>query len=318
MEYFPTNQSTPEFLVGVDHEGCIECEYTDYKGDDPEAPIRTLLQRIMDGTGLFILRLPAELSMELLLRLDEHKCLENIEPQLFGVAETSEGVLVRPNDHEALVIERGYLKPGVLQCIQEGSVGPTVSSLAEILVHLRRPHEYGPETMSDLAAFLHQHRVGEKIEEREYLEFKAPKVPFLSQGLLRDAVKAICAMLNTREGWVIIGVDDDTGEIAPFPPRYNSESKEISVDQLLRDIWDEVERICPMPRTLVNIWPILDEERRNCVIVARVHKGCQNYLYRTNRGSGANRIAKWIRCGPRTVLDPTWICSPTNEIRSQI
>jgi hypothetical protein len=314
MEHFPTNQSPPKFLVAVDDgEGWIENEYLEqairaFEVDTtggPEAPVRVVTERILDGTALFVVRSSAKLSDMLAVRLEENFCTKPIEPQLFGVSESIKGILVCPNDIPAL-IPRHYLNPGVIHHIQYGGVGPTVLSLAEVLKPIRSPHEYRPATILELQEILRSHRGGIKSgEEREYLEFKKPEGTCLSQEMLRDAVQAVCGMLNSRDGWVIIGVDDESGEIVPFLPKYKSSSKSANVDQLIRDIYCEIDRICPKPGCLVSVWPILDDEGQNCVIVINVQRGNRDYVYR-DRNTGKLNSMKWIRNGPRTIPDPSW------------
>lgn len=307
IDRFPTLSSPPEFLVAVDDKGLIEEEYLEQAIiADPESPIRIATERILDGTGFFVVRKPSTISGELSKRLSKYSCTKPIEPQLFGVANsTPKSILVCANDQDTLPIPREYMKLGVLNQIQHGGVGPVVSSLKEVLKIIRAPHERSPETLEELRSFLSKQSLGPlKNEEREFIEFKNPKVDYLSQELLRKTVRAVCGMLNSRDGWLFIGIDDDSGKIEPFPPRYKNLSKPLSLDDLWKNILEEIDRICPQPGKLVNTWPIPDDRKENYVFVIHVQQGSQDYLYRDKNGK-LNKV-KWIRSGPRTIADPTW------------
>lgn len=307
IERFPTPSSPPEFLVAVDDGGLIEDEYLEQAiVADPESPIRIATERILDGTGFFVVRKSSTISGELSKRLHKYSCTKPIEPQLFGVAHsTRDSILVCANDPDTLPILREYMKPGVLNQIQHGGVGPVVSSLKETLKIIRMPRERSPETLDELHSFLSKQSLGPlKNEEREFIEFKNPEVDYLSQELLQKTVRAVCGMLNSRDGWVFIGIDDHTGKIDPFPPRYKNRSRPLSLDGLSKNILEEIDRICPQPGKLVNTWPIPDDRKQNYVFVIHVQQGTQDYLYRDKNGK-LNKT-KWIRSGPRTIPDPTW------------
>lgn len=315
LEYFPTQQELPKFCVAIDEgQRLIEQEYSQYGATaDEESPMRIISQRILDGLGWFVFRSPAELSQELWIRLDESECVAAVERTLWGVAESAKSgqpdsqmsCLVHPNDSNSLPISREYLKPGRLQQIQCDAVGPLTASISEILKKIRGGHEYSPSSFYELQSLLHQYCMGVRnSEERGFLEFKKPNGSCLSPLLLQNTVQAVCGMLNSRDGRVIIGVDPDTGEIAPFPPRYKDNTKPPSVDELMLDIGVEVDRICPRPGLLVEFWPIVDQSKAECVIVIQVRKGSREYIYRD--AAGKLNAAKWIRRGNQTIVDPSW------------
>jgi len=310
LEYFPSLQSSPQFFIAIDEEQALIREYLDYsKNADPEDPIRVIVERILDGTSLFVLQRTAkQMKRTLHTRLNENDCVNPIEPELFAVTDYfKDAILIYPTDIESLPIQRRYLESGVLSSIQVGNVGPHTASVGEVLKLLREPREYSPDNLNELYELLFKYRVeGKDSEEREFLEFKCPDCDFLSQKLLRKTVAAICGLLNTREGWVFIGVEDGTGSIKPFPPKYNESRKQASVDQLLRDIYAEVNRISPRPGKLVKIWSILDAQRQNCVVVIRVCQGSQSYKYRDENGLGTNLgTTRYIREWAQTVEDLT-------------
>lgn len=307
VEHFPTNQIAPKFLVAVDDERLIENEYLEKaRANGEESPIRIISQRILDGFGLFVRRMVASISSNTRSCLNKNGCSEKIDHCLLGLAEAVEGgILVCPNNIIDLAIPRCYLKSEVQTCVQTDGKGPTILSLGEALKSVREPRYPSPETLDDLKCFLSKFEMGTKqSEECGYVEFKCPKAQYLTQKCLREAVKAVCGMLNSCEGWVFIGVDDKTGEIRPFPPKYNDAYKQPSVDTLLHDIFDEINRIHPKPGLLVHFWPILDSKKEKCVIAIRVHQGNREYLYRDENDKP--RGMKWIRQGTSTIPDPNW------------
>jgi hypothetical protein len=320
VEHFPTNQTAPKFLVAVDDGHLIENEYLkSAKTNGEESPIRIIAQRILDGFGLFVKRMVASISENTRSCLNNNGCSEDVDHCLLGLAEAVEGgILVCPNNIINLSIPRCYLKSEIQACVQADGKGPTILSLGEVLKSVREPHSPSPETLDDLKCFLSKFEIGEKqSEECGYVEFKCPKVPYLTQVCLREAVEAVCGMLNSCEGWVFIGVDNKTGEICPFPPKYNDASKKPSVDALLHDILDEINRIHPKPGLLVHFWPILDSQKEKCVIAIRVHQGNREYLYRDKNGK--LQSMKWIRQGTSTIPDPNWDSNapPQNQTKLQ-
>lgn len=311
LDYFPSLQSPPEFFIGIDQEQVLISEYINYsEGIDPEDPIRVIVERILDGSGLFVLQRTAkQMRRTLRQRLHQNGCTQPMEAGLFAIAAYfKNGILVHPDEVGNLSIQRKYLEPGVLGKIQKEGVGPYTASVGEILKLLRGAREYTPDNLDDLNDFLYQYRIkGKNSEEREFLEFKCPEGEYLTQELLRKAVTAICGMLNTREGWVFIGIEDGTGDIKPFPPKYKNAIKEASIDQILKDVYAEIDRIIPMPSKVVYTWAILDDLRENCVVVIRVHQGNRDYLYRDQKGLGKNLgTTRYIRRGNQTIADPDW------------
>lgn len=307
VDYFPTNQDAPKFLIAVDDARLIETEYLEKaKAGGEESPIRMISQRILDGFGLFVKRMVVNISDNTRSCLKKYSCAEQIDHRLLGLAEIVEGsILVCPNNVTNLSIPRCYLESKIQACFHADGKGPTILSLGEVLKSVREPHYPSPETLHDLKCFLSQFEMGTKqSEERGNVEFKCPKAAYLTKTCLREAVKAICGMLNSCEGWVFIGVDDDTGAIEPFPPKYKNPSKEPSIDALLKDILSEINRIYPKPGLLVRFWEILDSKKENCVIAIRVHQGNRDYLYRDEQGNLQNM--KWIRQGTSTIQDPNW------------
>lgn len=328
LAYFPRPSQPPRFMVAVDDGAMhIEAEYANYAAaSDPDSPIRKIAKRIMDGFALFVVRSPVAPSSELTYRLAAAKCTTAVEEALFGVAEShrnaalasgdaepldaakrarTECILVCPNDPLALPISRAYLETGKIHQIECDATGPITASLNEVLKFIWAPHEHCPSSLYELRLLLGEYRCGLRTsEEREFLEFKNPNVPYLCERLLREAVAAVCGMLNSRDGRVIIGVDNETGSICPFPPRYNSPNKPISVDQLLIDVYAEIDRISPMPGCLVQAWTILDDSKENCVLVIQVQQGNREYVYRNRHGR--LNATKWLRRGTATVPDRTW------------
>lgn len=311
-DYFPKPDSASKFFIALDDQDAILNEYLEHSaGQDSGTTIREITNRILDGTGLFVISTPfQEKCLSLISTLNDCGCSTPIQHELFWVAASyKDGVLVSPNNTDPLLIKRDYLDTEILSKIQRESVSPVVWTLPETLRVLRQPHEHSPSTMDELVAVLKHTQLGSiNSEERAHREFKCPHT-FLEQRMLKDVVKATCGMLNSsRGGWVFIGVHDATGEPIPFPPRYGDVSKPLSTDQLVRDIYSEINRIRPKPGNLVDIWPIVDPTSQNCVIVIRVHKGSKTYLYQDpEKDKTKNKgIVKWIRQGASTTVDPNW------------
>lgn len=305
VDHFPVNQEPPEFFVAVDRNGEIENDYLAHKEQLVKEELYAIVQRILDGTALFVVRPQVHLPNILKNRLWDCK---PIEPQLFCVAAGTQGVLVTPNSSKELPIPRTYTKPEVLARIQANGVGPCVLSLKETLKLIREPHEYSPEDLAELKIMIGRYALGsKKSEEREFLEFKNPKNDCLTTKQLREAVQAVCAMLNTRDGYVIIGIDNETGGICPFTPRYGAKPEIVSADHVVLCIAQEINRILPTPGKLVHVWPLVDDSNQKCVFVIHVKKGNHEYVYRDEEKNGWKLGAvKWIRDKGSTIPDPDW------------
>jgi hypothetical protein len=314
LGYFPERKEKPRFLVALDEEGLIEGEYLGLaQRADEEEPIRALTKKLDDGKGWFVISTPVQVSQSLEAQLDAHNCISGIERQLLAIAQPFSHTLVCPNKHDHLRLRRRYLDPGILQSIQasieDPNERPTVLTLLEVLRPIRVPHEGCPNDLEHLRKLLATTANNRKVsEERDFLEFKQP-IEFLYQDLLRRAIRAVCGMLNSRDGWVIIGVDDATGEIKPFPPKYippnhDDAAKDPNREQLERDVRSEIDRISPKPGLLVDVQAILDERKEDCVVVIRVWRGNREYVYRDAIGKLNGQ--KWIRVNAETVADPEW------------
>jgi hypothetical protein len=287
----PENQQ-PEplrFLLLIDN--LLELEYIEQaersRASDPENLTSIIIEKILKGSSLFVKKLSGELSAPLAKRFKRSGCPE-VEKQMFGLAELHDANIVCPDHSRAIPVPRVYL--GQLDNLQRGGIGPAVLTLAEILGPIREPGPYSPSTIDDLRVL-----ICKWPEEEEFTEFKSPEDDYLTSDMRNKVVKAICGLLNTRSGWVFIGVTPN-GAIAPFSPRYGSLNKDPSTDQLLRDILQQIGQITPKPGRLVIPWPILNDKLK-CVVVIYVHQGKRTYLYRGK---------KWIRLGPQTVEDPNW------------
>ena len=308
------SKSPPRFLFFLDKGGVIEGEYLRMAEEatasgDYEADVRKIWELIAEGSPLWIKKIEQNLSFELQKRLAENECDKPIEPQLFGVAECADGVIVCPDYRDRARIKRGYLVGDTLQKIQREGLGPAVLSIAETVKILHEPCDYSPASITALKSYLSEFSIGEKAsEERPFHEFKCPKNDsYLGKPLLQETVRAICGFLNTRNGFVFIGVDDKTGKIKPFRPKYLPSNvnfnKEESIDLLMRDIRSEIDLIYPKPGQLVDEWALIDKETNKCVVVIHVRQGRRNYYYRDKKGR-LNRRTKWVRTGFSTVPDP--------------
>jgi ATP-dependent DNA helicase RecG len=123
--------------------------------------------------------------------------------------------------------------------------------------------------------FLHELNALTSGGESEQVEFKR------STGQRTEAAKTVCAMLNTRGGFVLFGVLD-SGEIC---------GQEVT-DRTLTDIVHEISRIEPRP--LINPDPLpLDD--RHSVILLRVPEASSGAVY-TFDGR------PYVRVGPTTMV----------------
>jgi hypothetical protein len=134
-------------------------------------------------------------------------------------------------------------------------------------------------------------------------------------------------MLNSRDGWIFIGVDDQTTPTAikPFPPRYvipgrSAADVPLETDRLIRDIRVEVDRICPRPGNLVHMWPILDDDSLKCVVAVYIHRGdkSKDYLYRNKCDKKTHNVktpkqVKWIKVDQSIQIEPDWLDANASE-----
>lgn len=293
------SKSAPKFFFCLDNEQTIDQEYfkkAKETGLHLEDPIQQILKIVMDGNVSFICRSSHNRSERLADCLEKLGC-KPIEPELWGVAEQNSqtGFFVRPRGSH-FPIPRLYADAATLQQIQ-GASNVQIRTLSEVQKDMDVPKEYSPETIEELQKII------STKEERTFMEFKCPESDYLTQHLLHDTVRAVCGFLNTHAGWVFLGVSDN-GEIRPFSPRYGNPDKPLSMDNLLRDIRGEVDRISPNPGLLVNAWPIRDENTQKCVVAIHVQQGDQDYLYRDKKEK--SKGVKLIRTGYQTQIDSNW------------
>lgn len=316
QDFILENSSPPfKFLIAVDEGDVIEDEYLEYAiNAGEETPIRVITEKLLNNDASFIQKINLETSdrlNRLFERLAEIKCNDPIQPELFAVAQQCSGILVCPNSKEC-DIPRDYLEIEKLVQIQIDEACPDVRPIGELIHLLRQPHEYSPEDTKDLQILLSNYKIADKSsEEREFLEFKCPKGNYLSRTMLRNVVRTVCGFLNHRSGWIFIGVDDKTGEINPFPPRYGNNKKPISVDNLILDIRAEINLIRPRPGGFVHVWPIKDHKgSENYVIGIFVRQGNPDwdYLYRDKHIE--TMLVKLLRIGTNVEVDPNWTGTP--------
>ena len=117
---------------------------------------------------------------------------------------------------------------------------------------------------------LKEHQINGQVTEQEYLEFKEGPVDYLQfrdeifdierfdRSLRARITKSICGALNSRSGWVFVGITDQ-GAIAGFPPIY-LENQIPGQDYIQQLISENVRSIQPNPleveRDCISMWAI--------------------------------------------------------------
>ncbi|MDX2043174.1 MAG: ATP-binding protein [Acidobacteriota bacterium] len=289
-----------ELRLAVDSDGQILEEYRQHAA--PGSLLKKVLGRIADlGWDRHEISYNFDQDQDKLL--DEKLCRTPIEPALLGVGKDIARPYVVYHPNEICKMPRSFTKH--LQDIQPYDLGLGMVTPREALDRIHSPRPPFPENVGELTHLLDIHRIAGLRTEHSFLEFKAPgpneaRVDnrILVDRMRCDIAKAVCAMLNSCNGWVFVGVRDNDGEILGFKPEYNGIP---GYDHVQRMINAEIYRITPNPSKLFDPWAI-DLPTGGIVIAIRVTKGSREFSYehRYPENGKPKECVPYYRCGPES------------------
>lgn len=229
---------------------------------------------------------------------------EPVEPELIAVAKASPGrpmvVVVGKEGLTGLGMrKRATNSSSIIDRLHEryGSlcISPTKSVPKQLGLIERSRY---PGTEDELVAY-----TGDC--ETEFIEFKQPRekdltgqfapTAQLTNSIIIQALKSVCAMLNCEGGKVFVGITPE-GEVMGIDPLATTASGKPDDDALSRRFTDQLERIKPSANQFVNSSVIpLGSGRR--VFTLHVEKGNAGTRYTFNDNK---TISVYDRCGPST------------------
>ena len=231
-------------MLVIDDTREILKEYRYFAHRNLESPLYRLVSLLIErdtkkpGEPPFTLPIHSQLTVEDLKFLDDLQCQRPIEPQMLGISRGQPHTyLVLPDDKlgGSEPILRGYRREEALKRIGERFSDIRIVTTGN-LDWMFEPGDPAPRDFETLKAFLKSQRLDESCAEREFLELKCPEVAErgVRYNLVKETMKAICAMTNTTSGYIFIGVKDD-GTIHGVPREYNGRVV-ASWDELWRKI----------------------------------------------------------------------------------
>lgn len=270
-----------DYMMVTDNKKEILKEYKRFAQRNRESPlhrlISLLIERDRDTTAdpPFTLSINSRLTAEDKEFLCDLECHNPIEPQMLGIARGQPHTcLVLSDDRLTEPIPRGYRREGVLTIMRERFRDIRFETTGN-LGWLDEPGDPAPRDHETLEAFLERNRLDENCVEREFLECKCPEPAENGVGfnLVKDIMKAVCAMTNATSGWIFIGVKDD-GTICGVPKKYGG--REVaSWDELWRKIASqELSRFRPR-KPILRQWfiPVFSGPQNDLRVIAlRVDK----------------------------------------------
>lgn len=219
----------------------------------------------------------------------DDKAPDNVEHALLCTALANPGVTLVCVDKRCMTLpaERVWLRPDRLEFLLEFLPGIQVKSCDQVYDILRSVPEGVPRKYAELETFLSQEMIG--WEEKDWIEFKAPQEWGLVPRMCRDIAKAVCALLNTTDGYVFVGIKEDPppAQLIGFPLIYCKEDRDpTSCRELPSDKIQIIlegsylRKIDPNPRSQLMIWPIaIPHNDKSIILAILVDKGDKRYQY---------------------------------------
>lgn len=270
-------QDTRKFFLGLDRTQVIEQEYLSRGSGNrylQNIILRLQRERLLRTAD----QLSGELSPDDLQRLNifvsSYDSISNVEITMLAIALANPGVTLVCVDPQtaSLPVNRQLLVPDRIPDLQKG-LGIKIKSCDEIVNDLRMAPEGAPRDIASLESFLDS----ASRREHDYLEFKQPRNGLVAR-MCRDITKAVCAMLNSTTGFVMVGIDETVNaQVKGFEKTFESHPKK--VDELeIRLVNDYLRKIEPKPDCFVRLWSI-DKDASRIVMIVFVEKGSREYRY---------------------------------------
>ena len=225
--------------------------------------------------------------------LAEIHCDEPVEPKLIAVGRSAPGesgmLVVGESLNSTSLVGRGTNSLDVIEQLHRKYTDLQVWRVGEVrrqLDLINRSRYPGNE--SQLHQFL-------KDTETEFLEFKQPKpqdgTARLTHTIVIAALEAVCAMINSKGGRVLVGVDPEGKVIGIDPVLRNGKPDD---DLLSRRFSDEFTWFDPPINQYVKpaVVPLSNGRR---VVLLHVNEGEKGVRYSFDNGKS---IAIYDRCGP--------------------
>lgn len=258
----------------LDLKGTIKKEYFEALAKYPQsAVLRQICQRVSERQGPQVAMLDGTLCTCLeahdqqsdacdLAELERLGCGEEIEPSIFGIARKNPMTLVFLL-HGAL--NRGYIDQWDVVSARYLTNQSTLK--LEMYRKISYPTQRYPATPAQLEDLLNEYRIVGRRTEQDLLENKEGPLDFVTfrdgtfeRSLRTRIAEAVRGMLNSRSGWVFVGIDS-VGEIIGFPPSYRTVVGHVNpVEQVQELISQDIRSIVPNPLEVdpecVALWPI--------------------------------------------------------------
>lgn len=151
-----------------------------------------------------------------------------------------------------------------------------VRTCDQVVKELRISPEGIPRTYVALEAFLGGANV--QYREHDWIEFKAPQNG-LVKSMCKNITKAVCAMLNSTSGYVMIGVEESpTAKVVGFEKTYEGTLRAITeLENILENAY--FRKIEPNPRFFISLWSFSVPDTAKIVTLVWVEKGNNRYQY---------------------------------------
>lgn len=276
MQFF---RETRKFFIGLDKAQAIEQEYLLYGRRSPY--LQNVIQRLQreraDRTvdGLSGELDPAD-KQRLATFINQYDSISNVELSMLTIALANPDVILVCVDTQchSLPINRQLMMPDQISILQEAFPEIKIKHCDDVVNDLYAIPEGIPRDISSLEIYLDS----KSRREHDFLEFKQPKNGLISR-MCRDIAKAVCAMLNSTNGFVMIGVDEDANAQAKgFEKSFNNKPKR-SDELEIRLANDYLLKIEPRPDCFIKLWTI-DKNPTKIVMIIFIEKGSSQYRYR--------------------------------------
>ncbi|MBL8170424.1 MAG: ATP-binding protein [Acidobacteria bacterium] len=284
----------PICRIALDAGGELQKEYRTAVGRFPgSAILKNFFQLISERKGPHVALLKSDMAQEELDELTDYGCGKQIEPALFGIAKNNPDVLLYLMEGK---MDRGYSIDRGWDLVSQKYLGDQSTLWQQLRRAMAYPGHPYPRTREELERLLNEYQRAGHRTEHDLLEFKDGPFDFArfandiyDRSLRVRIAEAVCGMLNTRDGWVFVGIDHQSCEIVGFPPVYvqagdDLQNKEVDADRVQQYISQDICTFVPKPSSIdkqcVLMWPIdVSEGRIVLAILVTKPEGDVTFTY---------------------------------------
>lgn len=276
MRFF---RETHKFFMGLDKKQVIEQEYLAYGKTNQY--LQNVIQRLqIERANRTADGLSGELDFDNRQRLtffaSQYQDTTQIELTMLTIALANPDVVLVCVDSQCrtLSASRRILVPDRIPALRGAFPEIRIKCCDEIVSDLRTIPEGVPRDIASLEIYLDS----KGRREHDFLEFKQP-IKGLRKGMCKSIAKAVCAMLNSTTGFVMVGIDElPNATIKGFEKTFDDVPKR--VDELeIRLCNDYLRKIEPNPDCCFRVWSI-DKDPSRIVMIVFVEQGVSNQTYR--------------------------------------